>query len=99
VGATVVLPNVPVSPALFELRSALGIEPLELALGGGEDYELLATLPPRAVELTTQLLKDRFGTKLTDIGEIRKGEGLVAIDADGSERPLEAQGWDHFAGT
>jgi thiamine monophosphate kinase len=51
------------------------------------------------VELTTQLLNDRFGTKLTDIGEIRKAEGLVAIDADGSERPLEPHGWDHFAGT
>ncbi len=97
VGATVVLSGIPVASSLSELRSALGAEPLELALEGGEDYELLATLPPRAVPLTAQLLKDRFGTPLTDIGEIRAGEGLVAVQADGSERPLEATGWDHFA--
>jgi thiamine-monophosphate kinase len=99
VGASIVLANVPVAPALFELKSALGADPLELALGGGEDYELLATLPPRAFELTAQLLKDRFGTRLTDIGEIRSEEGLVAVDAEGVERPLQAKGWDHFAGT
>jgi thiamine-monophosphate kinase len=97
VGGHVSLPNVPVAPALIELQSALGVDPLDLALGGGEDYELLATLPPRAVPLTAQLLRDRFGTPLTDIGEIRAGEGVAAVDADGSERPLEAEGWDHFA--
>jgi thiamine-monophosphate kinase len=99
VGASIVLADVPVAPALAELGTALGADPLELALGGGEDYELLATLPPRAVPLTQQLLTDRFGTTLTDIGEIRTEEGMVAVEADGSERPLEAQGWDHFART
>jgi thiamine-monophosphate kinase len=97
VGGRVSLPHVPVAPALTELRSALGVDPLDLALRGGEDYELLATLPPRAVPLTTQLLQDRFGTPLTDIGEIKRGEGVVAVDAHGAERPLQPMGWDHFA--
>jgi thiamine-monophosphate kinase len=97
VGATIRLADVPVAPALFELEAALGAEPLQLALEGGEDYELLATLPPRAVPLTAQLLRDRFGTALTDVGEIRDEQGLAAVDADGSERQLEPKGWDHFA--
>ena len=33
---------------------------------------------------------------LTEIGRIDDGEGLVAIEADGTERLLEPAGWDHF---
>ena len=33
---------------------------------------------------------------LTEIGRIVDGEGLTAIEADGTERPLEPTGWDHF---
>src|SRR6266540_1945780 len=73
-------------------------QPLALALWGGEDYELLATLPAPAVSRAREQLGERFGTALTDIGEIREGEGLVAVDAEGTERPLEPKGWDHFAG-
>ena len=59
--------------------------------------ELLATLPSEAVGPAAQKLEARFGTALTEIGEIRPGEGLVAIEADGSERTLMPRGWDHFA--
>ena len=68
------------------------------ALGGGEDYELLATLPePRPVEAAAAELKDAFGVPLTDDRRDRRGRGLTAVDADGTERPLEPTGWDHFA--
>jgi thiamine-monophosphate kinase len=97
VGARVSLAAVPVAPELFELRSVLAVDPLELSLSGGEDYELLATLPPDRVEEAAAALDDRFGCRLTDVGEITDGNGLVAVDADGRERPLEARGWDHLA--
>ncbi len=70
---------------------------LEDALGGGEDYELLATLPdPDAVEAAAAELKEAFGVPLTEIGVVVEGEGAVAVGDDGSERPLEPTGWDHF---
>jgi thiamine-monophosphate kinase len=87
---------VPVSPALKELGRALGVDPLERALHGGEDYELLACLPPDALGPAQERLRDRFGTPLTAIGAIT-GDGLVAADSKGAERPLELGGWDHFA--
>src|SRR5438093_10384847 len=98
VGAAVRLADVPVHPALFELAGVLEVEPLELALSGGEDYELLATLPAPAVKDVASGLRDRFGTTLMEIGEIRAGEGLTAMDRDGNERPMEPKGWDHLAG-
>jgi thiamine-monophosphate kinase len=98
VGAAVHLASVPVAPALAGLREALGVDPLDLALHGGEDYELLATLDREAVARARERLGERFGTALTDIGEVREGGGLVAVDASGRERPLPPAGWDHFGG-
>jgi thiamine-monophosphate kinase len=97
VGAAVTLDDVPVAAGLRELAGVLPVDPQELALGGGEDYELLATLPFPAVDRTARKLEERFGTALTDIGEVRERSGIVGIDARGGERALEPKGWDHFA--
>jgi thiamine-monophosphate kinase len=69
----------------------------EEGLGGGEDYELLATLPTdEAVARAAAELRGSFGTPLTAIGEIG-GDDVVAVDAGGAERQLVPAGWDHFA--
>jgi thiamine-monophosphate kinase len=61
---------------------------IEQALHGGEDYELLFTLRPRAK--VPELYE---GLRLTRIGVITEGTpGLVLLDG----RPLEAGGYDHF---
>lgn len=96
VGASLRLADVPVASGLEELGRLLGIDPLDQALHGGEDYELLACLPPQAVEPARERLRDRFGTPLTAVGEITDDD-LVAVRADGTREPLEPKGWDHFA--
>ena len=86
-GARIELERVPAHPAAT----------LDEALGGGEDYELLATLPDGdVVEAARSELRDRFGVSLADLGGIID-EGLLAVENDGAEHPLEVQGWDHFA--
>jgi thiamine-monophosphate kinase len=89
VGARLEIAHVPVHPAAT----------VNEALGGGEDYELLATLPgPDAVAAARTAVREAFGVSLSDIGVIIEGEGeeLVAVDEDGTERPLAIEGWDHF---
>ncbi|HEX8099962.1 MAG TPA: thiamine-phosphate kinase [Actinomycetota bacterium] len=97
VGVRIDLPSVPVAPGLAELQTALKVDPIELALGGGEDYELLATLAPEVVGRAAARLDERFGTDLTDIGEITQERETIAVEAGGTERTLESKGWDHFA--
>jgi thiamine-monophosphate kinase len=97
VGARVRLEAIPLADGLEELRELMEPEPLDLALHGGEDYELLATLPKETVEPTRDALRERFRTPLTEIGEVSAGRDIVAIGDDGSEDPLEPKGWDHFA--
>jgi thiamine-monophosphate kinase len=67
---------------LQEAAAALGIDPLELALHGGEDYALVIA-SPAPVE------------GFRRIGEAKSGRGLVLRSQSG-ERELEPRGFDHF---
>jgi thiamine-monophosphate kinase len=96
VGARLDLGSVPVTEGVERLRDVLSVDPLELALSGGEDYELLATIGEPAVSRARTKLVERFGVPLTEVGEITES-GLTAVDERGLEGPLEPKGWDHFA--
>lgn len=96
VGARVALAEVPVADALRHAAAQLGVDALELALSGGEDYELVTTLPQDAVETARADLIQGFGTTLSDVGVIVEGSGVVAVREDGSESALRPAGWDHF---
>ncbi len=97
VGARITIQDVPVAPALVHGAEALEIDAVALALSGGEDYELLATIPSDAYGVARAELLDTFGVDLTDVGEIVEGSGVIGEGADGAEEPLAPAGWDHFA--
>jgi len=69
--------------ALLEAAAALGVDALELALYGGEDYALAVASPIPIAGFRS-------------IGYISVGAGLALLGADG-ERPLEPRGYDHFS--
>jgi thiamine-monophosphate kinase len=73
----------------------LGLDPLRLALDGGEDYELLFTVPKR---LARRLPHAVHGVPVTIIGEITREKRILLIDDAGRTRRLPAQGWDPFRG-
>lgn len=61
---------------------------VEHALHGGEDYELLFTVPPQ-----TRVPAEFEGVRLTRIGEMRRGDaGSIALEGE----PLAARGYDHL---
>ena len=66
---------------------------LALALNGGEDYELLFTVPRRKAGLVPKRFR---GLPITCIGEIRRSTGLFLALPDGSARPLQPGGFEHF---
>src|SRR6476646_3189024 len=83
------------SPGVAEAAAAAGLDPMRLAVSGGEDYELLATLPPEALEDACSRVAAAGEATIVAIGEVDEGEG-VGIRLPGGER-LEAKGYDHFA--
>lgn len=86
--------SLPLAKGLAEVAVAAGRDPLEVAVSGGEDYELLAALPPDKLTEASARIGEAAETTLTPIGQVKAGEG-VELRLPGGGR-LEAQGYDHF---
>ncbi|MGB3306679.1 MAG: thiamine-phosphate kinase [Thermomicrobiales bacterium] len=101
VGATIDARLLPVAPAL---RALFPDRWLQLALRGGEDYELLFTLSPQAMTQLDDQAKEISAT-VTAIGMITDrldaGARIALVDLDGQARPVGPGAYDHFhvAGT
>lgn len=98
VGAVIEQQNLPLSTPF---RRELGVQPqlIELALAGGEDYELLFSAPEQAAEAVAEVSR-HCQVPITRIGRIvSAGEGLRLLGPDG-ELPLPARrGYKHFPET
>jgi thiamine-monophosphate kinase len=86
-------PKVPLPPGLTEAARAAGEDPLMLAVGGGEDYELLVALPPESLAEATSSV-EAAGGSLTAIGSVLEGEGIRLQGPDGELDP--PAGFDHL---
>jgi thiamine-monophosphate kinase len=95
VGAVIEAAMVPVSTHLAAAARALGLEPLKLALSGGEDYQLLFTSPREAAPALERAFS-RAGLPLPRaLGEIQAGRQVLL--ATGREKiDISGQGYDHF---
>ena len=92
-GATVV--DVPVHAAATAVARAVGADPREYALRGGEDFELIVAVTPRGFGHLAARYAAAFGKPLVRIGTLDAEAGLRLID--GAEaRELVPAGWDHF---
>jgi thiamine-monophosphate kinase len=67
--------SLPVAEGVAEVAAAAGRDPLELAVSGGEDYELLAALAPENLGLAATAVAESGGT-LTPVGAVIAGEGV-----------------------
>jgi thiamine-monophosphate kinase len=83
------IPRVPCSA----LEPTRGLDPLQLALHGGDDYELLFTAAPHNARVMPKSFR---GTDLTAIGKITEKQKLVLLEENGRERRLVPGGWDPF---
>jgi len=96
VGAEVHEADVPHAQGIETVAEVSGTDPWRYVLFGGEDYELLFTVPAAAAGRLPELAK-RLGTPVHRIGTILPPEqGLQLVASDGTRAPLRATGWDHF---
>lgn len=87
----------PIANTTVEGSTALGRDPLDPGLHGGEDYELLVTAPHANAERLIELVQSQTGTPLTIIGDILPpSEARTFIRGNGRMIPLHARGWNHF---
>ena len=94
VGAELDAEALPLSPALTAAFDPATCH--ELALTGGDDYELCFTAPvSRETEIAAKL--EPAGCRATRIGRIVAGAGMRVLDAHGNEIEMTRAGWEHFS--
>lgn len=91
-GARIFLDRLPVVRVPAAIARG-GLDPLPLALHGGEDYGLLFAVPSARVG---EVPRSFHGTPITRIGEVVRRREVMLVDPRGRERPLTAAGWDPF---
>lgn len=90
-GARIDAASIPLHEDVRAAADALGRDPLDFALSGGEDFELLFSISPdKMAELNRMDIGCHPVGRITD-----KKEGLVLVQADGSTTQLPG-GYDHF---
>jgi thiamine-monophosphate kinase len=70
------------------------LDPLDLTLYGGEEYELVLTIKPKFWDKAEKAV-ERVGGKLLPIGKVT-AEKQVLLEIDGEKVLIERRGWEHF---
>jgi thiamine-monophosphate kinase len=92
-GARIEARQLPVSDVLKQRVSRS--DQIELAMGGGDDYELCVCIPPARIteaEMAVAALQVPF----TRIGQLSNDPEMMVIASDGSTMDLKATGYHHF---
>lgn len=94
VGVRVHSADIPLAPELIEAGKILDKPPLDYALYGGEDFQLVFTMSPENFEI---LKNSGIDTPLTAVGEITgRQQEVVIVAENGSSSVLEPRGYNHF---
>ncbi len=86
--------HVPVADEAERFAELCGVDVLELALHGGEEYELVVTVKPDCWSEAEEAVKSAGG-QLLRIGRVTR-EKQIVLAVDGKRQPIEARGWEHF---
>ncbi|MFQ5768926.1 MAG: thiamine-phosphate kinase [bacterium] len=98
VGALVYERRIPIAQETQSVAENFKENSLDYALYGGEDFELLFTVPKEIEgDISSKFLK-RFGLNCTKIGHItQKSKGIVLQRLNGEQLVLPQKGFDHFS--
>jgi thiamine-monophosphate kinase len=94
VGALIKSENLP-SVRVTKLERKDRVDLLQLALHGGDDYELLFTV---SKSKATRVPRSVGGVAISRIGEITRARDVLVADGNGRSRVLKPGGWDPFRG-
>jgi thiamine-monophosphate kinase len=91
----IILTDIPISPEVYYFANKTASNALDLALYGGEEYNLIVTIPLQRWAKSLHVIK-KGGGILHKIGYIAKGTGLYYKEKEGSVKKLKAEGWEHL---
>ena len=90
-GAEILLEKIPLSEDTVRSAQTLESDPYDFALYGGEDFELVFTIPRESIDTLKQKFSD-----FSIVGRITESSKGIHIIKEGKKYPV-LQGYDHFA--
>ncbi|MBN2440964.1 MAG: thiamine-phosphate kinase [Spirochaetales bacterium] len=90
-GAEIIMEDIPLSATTIASAQILNADPYEFALYGGEDFELVFTLPEKSLGELRSVFSD-----FTLVGKITPKEKGIHIIKNGEKTPV-LKGYDHFS--
>ena len=94
-GARIELLQIPISKEYSECIRQFSYDKYELAISGGEDYELLFTSPEER-QRDIQEISKNLNIKITEIGYVTEDATIQVINKNGEETYLKQRGFVHF---
>ena len=79
--------KLPIREEVFKVAGLLGLDPIEIALASGEEFELIFTVPEKHL--------DKLDFDFTVIGRVEKGE-RVYLRRNGKIKKMPVLGWEHL---
>ncbi|HIJ08533.1 TPA: thiamine-phosphate kinase [Candidatus Bathyarchaeota archaeon] len=86
--------SVPIADEVKCFADFNGLDASELALYGGEEYELIVTVRAKFWG-EAEVAVERVGGRLLPIGKVVR-ETEVVLELDGKKKSIEPRGWEHF---
>ncbi len=86
--------SLPIAPTAEKFAKIYNFNPVELALYGGEEYEILVTIKPKFWQQATKAVES-VGGMLIKIGVVTKEKQLL-LKTDEKTVLIDARGWEHF---
>jgi thiamine-monophosphate kinase len=97
VGVRINAADLPLAAETHAVAHTVGADPLQWALTGGEDYELILTAPREAAGDLARIAERELGLALTPVGTILESKAERWLeDANAERTPLGTGGWSHF---
>jgi thiamine-monophosphate kinase len=90
-GCSIYEEKIPIDPATALVAEEFNIQAVTAAMNGGEDYELLFTVPLASHDKISNIKGIKVVGHITD-----QGSGVNLIARDGTLIPIAAQGWNHM---
>jgi thiamine-monophosphate kinase len=88
------LDKLPIAPEAERFAEIHGFDSVELALYGGEEYELVVTIKSKLWQEAKKAVEN-VGGKLIKLGRVTEEKQLL-LQTDGKRVSIEARGWEHF---
>lgn len=93
-GVGFIIENIPIAPEVQAFAEKYTLDPVDLSLYGGEEYELVVTVKPELWDKANEAL-GRFKTQLIKIGKVIEEE-KIKVKMNGETKLVEVRGWEHF---